>query len=100
MDDMASSNGLGNCMYKAGVPFTLMYMWMIWNRLRSMLKLPRTESFIICIMFACFFFGEPIMSTPLFLMVFYSVKVKDTRTVNEVNYGLYSRTNISDCASL
>ncbi|MCH5342482.1 MAG: hypothetical protein J1E64_00475 [Acetatifactor sp.] len=102
--DLASSNGLGNCMYKAGVLFTLFYLVIIYFRLHKTLKLSRIESALIWLMYFCFFFGEPIMSVPMMLMFFFSIKDRSLElagdNIDEQRDNIYERSYICNNSSL
>lgn len=73
--DLASSNGLVNCMYTAGIPFTVLYLGIIYFKLHYKIGFKVIESMIILAMYMCFFFGEPIMSVPFMLMFFYDIDI-------------------------
>lgn len=102
--DLASSNGLGNCMYKAGVLFTLFYLTIIYLRLHKTLKLSRIESALILLMYICFFFGEPIMSVPMMLMFFFRIKDRSLElagdNIDEQRNNIYERSYICNNSSL
>ena len=79
--DLASSNGLGNCMYKAGVLFTIVYICVIFFKLKERMRLRKFEAILITMMYICYFIGEPIMSTPMMLMFFFSIRVKEKEKI-------------------
>ena len=68
----ARSNGLGNCLYMAGIPFTTFYLYSIIFSHYKMLKPEKiAEKIIVVFIFILFFFEEPIMITPVFLLNFF-----------------------------
>lgn len=75
--DLASSNGLGNCMYKAGIPFTIWYMVSIYRQYKNKLGFSITESFLMMCVFLFVFIGEPIMGTPFMLLNFFEFSKKE-----------------------
>ncbi len=75
--DLASSNGLVNCLYKAGIPFTIVYILAIYRQLKYVYGFRVRESLVILMMYVCYFVGEPIMSVPLMLMFFFRMKVRE-----------------------
>lgn len=102
-DDMASSNGLGNCMYKAGVPFTMIYLFAIYRMVRNRARLPLVESMIILIMYVCFFFGEPIMPVPFMLMFFFPIEITESsreEVKDEFKKAICTRASISNSTSI
>lgn len=69
LTDLAGSNGLGNCIYTAGVPFSLVYMVSIVKTYKNRLMVKEKKiEILLVIEFILFFFGEPYMITPFFLM--------------------------------
>lgn len=73
----ARSNGLGNCLAGAGIPFTILYLYCIIKSYFQMLNVKKKLSkIILTITFILFFMEEPIMFTPFFLICFYWVNVK------------------------
>lgn len=73
----ARSNGLGNCLAGAGIPFTILYLYCIINSYFQMLNVKKTLSkILVTVTFILFFMEEPIMFTPFFLISFYWVNIK------------------------
>lgn len=69
--DLASSNGLANCLYKTGIFFTAYYLWRIFDFFKSKVTKKSFQSIVILGIFVFIFIGEPIMSVPLFLCFLY-----------------------------
>lgn len=79
LNDLASSNGLMNCMYQAGIPFTIVYTYSIINTFIKKFSVDGiSEKIAIVLYFLMVFFGEPYMLTPIFLIfIFYSKKSEE-----------------------
>ncbi len=85
MPDLASSNGLFNCLYKTGTPFTLYYILKIYNFFRKKAGIRTVEAVIALMIYVFIFIGEPIMSVPLMLMFFYQFKCTDKEITQSVS---------------
>lgn len=80
----ARSNGLGNLLAGAGIPFTVLYLYCIIKNYCQMLHAKKIISkILIAIIFIAFFMEEPIMPTPFFLISFYWVTAgKQKKMIN------------------
>lgn len=85
LSDLASSNGLINCMYQGGILFTILYSYMIIKTYIQRFFVQRwVERTAIVLFFIMVFMGEPYMLTPIFLIFIYYNK--NRITLNEVSY--------------
>lgn len=73
-DDLASSNGLVNLLFRVGILFSLLFIWFIYRGyLRWFNEKKRTAiQFLIITLLA--FFNEPLALTPFWLGFFYKMK--------------------------
>lgn len=66
--DLARSNGFANSLFTAGVPFTFIYLFLLFRHSKIIILInDKFDMFMIAILFILFFFGEPYMYTPFFL---------------------------------
>lgn len=66
--DLSRSNGFVNSLFTAGVPFTLIYLFLIVRHSKIIILInDKFDMVMIAILFILFFFGEPYMYTPFFL---------------------------------
>ena len=71
-ESLSRSNGFGNCLYTAGIPFTLLYMYMLLKHMKKVNSInSKIDMLLLLAMFLGFFFGEPFMFTPFFLGAFF-----------------------------
>ena len=75
--DLANSNGLGSCFFKAGIPFTIYYLVNIFRTFYYQCRNTFRFSLVLMIVVLLFFTNEPIMMTP-FWLIFLLVSKEDT----------------------
>lgn len=75
--DLANSNGLGSCFFKAGIPFTIYYLVNIFRTFYYQCGNTFRFSLVLMIVVLLFFTNEPIMMTPFWLL-FLLVSKEDT----------------------
>jgi hypothetical protein len=65
---LARSNGLGNFSMKFGIPVTIIYLFLVYKRLRYITSF--FNSILLLVMLICCFCNEPIMFTTIWLSFF------------------------------
>lgn len=77
LNDLASSNGLINCVYQGGIFFAIIYFFSILKSFLNEFKVQRMAEKIVIFLFFCFIFcGEPYMLTPIFILIsFYGLHI-------------------------
>lgn len=80
LSDLASSNGLINCIYQGGILFATIYFLSILKSFFYDFKIQRMVERVFIFLFFCFIFcGEPYMLTPIFILIsFYGSHIGST----------------------
>lgn len=79
LDDLAQSNGLADCLFTAGIPFTLYYMYKVTKSYFNLLGVNNTfEKILFILILVLCFMNEPYMLTPFFLLMLFHIKPINT----------------------
>ena len=77
LKDLAKSNGLGDCLFTAGIPFTIFYMYKIVKEYKKMLFMSkRLECILLFFSIFLMFMNEPYMLSPFFLLTLFELNEK------------------------
>jgi len=74
-EDLARSNGLGNCLFMGGIPFTLLFVVKAVKYFKYLIGCNgRLNNIIIALIVILMFMEEPYMMTPFFMLSFWGLR--------------------------